>query len=114
MTDTAPQTPPPAPAAQPVSPPVIPGRTLGIVGLILTFFVSLIGLILSAVARSQSKKAGYSNTPATVGIVLGIIFLVVQIIGIVIAIIAFADIAAQCAGLGNGVHHINGVTYTCS
>jgi hypothetical protein len=61
----------------------------------------------------QSSRAGVRNTPSTVGIVLGIIFTV----GVVIAAIALAGtigaVASECANLGSGVHHINGVTYTC-
>lgn len=67
-------TPAPAPA------PVVPGKTLGIVALIVTFFFSVVGLILGLVARSQSKAAGVQNTPATVAIILGIIFTVVSIL----------------------------------
>ncbi len=49
------------------------------------FFTVVIGLILSAVANSQSKAAGYKNTPAKIGIILGIVFLV---LGLIIGIIA--------------------------
>lgn len=75
MTDATPA-PVPAPA-----PATYPGKTLGIVGLIVAFFFSVIGIILSAVALSQSKAAGYKNTPAKVGLILGIVFLVLTIIG---------------------------------
>ncbi|MEV7692438.1 hypothetical protein AB0N73_03805 [Microbacterium sp. NPDC089189] len=60
-----------------------PGKTLGIVGLIVAIFFNLIGLIISAIAFSQSKKAGYKNTPALVGIIIGSVLLV---IGIIVAI----------------------------
>jgi hypothetical protein len=106
----------PAPAPVPAAPAAAPGKTLGIVGLILSFFgpVSLIGLILSIVARSQSKKAGVSNTPATVGIVIGLIVLVISIIVFIILGVTAAALVAQCADLGPGVHDVNGVTVTCS
>ena len=106
----------PAPAPAPVPAAAAPGKTLGVVGLILSFFgpVSLIGLILSIVARSQSKKAGVSNTPATVGIVIGLIVLVISIISIIVLGISAAALVAQCADLGPGVHDVNGVTVTCS
>ena len=69
----------PAPAARRRPAPTSDaGKTLGIVGLVLAFVFSLAGLIVSAIARSQSKKAGVKNTPATVGLVLSIIFLVLQ------------------------------------
>ena len=104
----------PMPAAAPAPAPVSDGKTLGIVGLILAFFVSLAGLIVSLIAKSQSKKAGVPNGPATAGIVLSIIFLVVWLI---IAIVAFSTgfaLFSECAGRGPGVYELdNGVTLTC-
>ncbi|HEY5785073.1 MAG TPA: hypothetical protein VIT65_09875, partial [Microlunatus sp.] len=41
-----------------------PGKTLGIIGLVLSFFTAIIGLIISIVALRKSKKAGFKNTPA--------------------------------------------------
>lgn len=63
------------------APAPIPGKTLGIVALIVVFFFSLVGLILGLVAQSQSKSAGIANTPAKVAVILGIIFLALQIVG---------------------------------
>src|SRR5215210_123597 len=65
---------PPAPA------PRDPGRTLGIVGLILAFFCSLIGLIISIIAYRQSQQAGYKNNIAMAGIIVGAISLVLGLI----------------------------------
>lgn len=64
-----------------------PGKTLGIVGLVLAIFFNLIGLIVSAVAYSQSKKAGYKNTPALVGIIIGAVLLALGIIFAIISIV---------------------------
>lgn len=64
-----------------------PGKTLGIVGLVLVFVTVVIGLILSAVALSQSKKAGYTNTPAKIGVILGSVFVGLIVIWIVIVAI---------------------------
>ena len=99
----------PAPAA----PATVPGKTLGVVGLILSFFSGPIGLIVSAVARSQSKKAGFKNTPATVGIVIGLLSTIGIIIAIVGGILGASALLSQCADLGPGVHESNGVTITC-
>jgi hypothetical protein len=98
---------PPA-AAAPVS---APGKTLGIVGLVFAFLIPLLGLILSIVAKVQSRGAGVKNTPSTVGIVLSIIFMVGYVL-IVVAV--FGSLFAGCAQLGPGVHDVNGVTLTCS
>jgi uncharacterized protein YacL len=68
------QPPPTGPPAQD------PGRTMGIVGLILAIFCSLIGLIVSAIAYNTSKKAGYQNNIALAGIIVGIVSLVLGLV----------------------------------
>src|SRR5215212_1434465 len=62
-------------AYPPGPPPADPGRTLGIVGLILAFFCSLIGLIISIIAYRQSQQAGYKNNIALAGIIVGAVSL---------------------------------------
>jgi hypothetical protein len=64
-----------------------PGKTLGVVGLVLAIFFNLIGLIISAVAYNQSKKAGYKNTPALVGLIIGAVLLALGIIFAIISIV---------------------------
>ncbi|MBA8793782.1 ABC-type Na+ efflux pump permease subunit [Friedmanniella endophytica] len=70
-------------ATQPVpaqAPADYPGKTLGIVGVVLAFLAPLVGLILSAVALNQSKAVGVKNTPAKVGLIVGIILTVLYIV----------------------------------
>lgn len=94
MTDTqipAPVVPTPmAPAAS------VPGQVLGIIGLIAACLipVTLVGLILSIVARSQSKKAGVSNTPAKVGMIIGIILTTIVVL-YWISVIVLAIVGAR-------------------
>jgi hypothetical protein len=95
------------------APVAVPGKTLGIVALILAFLASPIGFILGLVAKSQSKKAGASNTPATVAIVLGLIGTIFYAILIAAAIAGASALLGQCADLGPGVHENGGVTITC-
>ncbi|MCS5722746.1 DUF4190 domain-containing protein [Herbiconiux sp. CPCC 203407] len=104
-------------------PATVPGKTLGLVGMIISivsFFIvpfigHIAGIIVSAIAKSQSKKGGVEkNTPATVGIVLGVIGVVLSIIGIIIFVVVIAAVVGQCGDLGPGTHVIDGVTYTCS
>ncbi|MEP6482214.1 MAG: hypothetical protein ABJA94_09430 [Rhodoglobus sp.] len=90
------------------------GKTLGIVALIVSFFISLLGIILGFIARGQSKKAGLKNGPATAAIVLGFIFLIISIIAIAISVAGASALLAQCGDLGPGVHDVSGVTVTCS
>jgi len=79
----------PAPAAPAPAAPAgdYPGKTLGIVGLILAFVFTLAGLIVSIIAYNQSKAAGFKNTPAKVGLILSIIFLVLGVLGLLIALV---------------------------
>jgi len=117
---------PPAPAAGPAvpAPPrasdtyaqlaaVNPGRTLGIVGLILAFFVSPAGIIVSAIGLSKSRKSGNKNGLALAGLILSIVFFIIAIVVTALLVGAAVEVLNQCAGLGGGVQQINGVTVTC-
>ena len=106
---------PPAPYGAPAS-PTIPGKTMGIVACILSFFVQLIALILGIVALVQSKKAGYKNGWALAAIIISSVLMVISIIVGIFLIIgigaAAAAFARLCAEYGSGVHEIDGVTVT--
>ncbi|MFD4959316.1 DUF4190 domain-containing protein [Microbacterium sp. NPDC058389] len=109
---------PPAPYGAPAPGAPVPGKTLGIVALVVVFFASLIGLILGYIARSQSKKAGVPNTPAKVAIILGWIFLVLGIIAAIILTIVLVSLGSSlaqiCAGYDPGVYTLSdGSTITC-
>jgi hypothetical protein len=73
-----------------------PGKMLGIVGLIAAILINLVGLVVSIIAYSQSKKAGYKNTPALIGIAVGAVFFVLSLI------IGIVSIAAGIAASGMG------------
>ncbi|PJJ65227.1 DUF4190 domain-containing protein [Compostimonas suwonensis] len=109
------------PAGAPVPPPNYapaapqnPGKTLGIVGFILSFFVSIVGLVLSIIAMVQSRKAGQSNGFALAGIIISSLALIVTIIVIIVVAVAAGAVLSQCAELGNGEHLVNGVMITCN
>lgn len=61
-----------------------PGRSLGIIGLIFSVsgifcgLLALVGAIISTVAFVRSRKAGYLNRYALIGIIAGLIMLVVS------------------------------------
>jgi hypothetical protein len=59
-----------------------PGNTLGIVGLILAIIPcsSTIGLVLSIVAYIISRRAGYQNSKALAGIIIGAAWLFIGLI----------------------------------
>jgi hypothetical protein len=69
-----------APAPQTPAPADYPGKTLGIVGLVLAILLPVVGLIISIVANSQSKKAGYKNGLAKAGIIVGAILTALGVI----------------------------------
>ncbi|WP_058612887.1 hypothetical protein [Microbacterium testaceum] len=91
-----------------------PGKMLGIAGLIAAFPFSLIGLILSIVAFVQSRKAGYQNVPALIGIIVGAMLLLVFTAVVIVVAVMLASIIGQCAELGPGTHYVDGAKYTCS
>lgn len=106
---------------QPVAAPPgtdFPGKTLGIVGLILAIFFNLIGMIVSIIANKQSKDAGYKNGPAKAGIIVGAVLLalsvIVTIIIVVVGIGAAGALLEQCAGLEPGVYTDGNTTITCN
>ncbi|GAB3604258.1 DUF4190 domain-containing protein [Microbacterium aureliae] len=138
MTDplTPPSSQPTPPPAQPTPPPAyssappppaytgapgtgpVPGRTLGIVAFVLSFFVQLVALVLGIVALVQSRKAGVKNGWAVAAIVISAVLMVVGVV-VVITVLTFAipaaeDLARICAELGPGMHTLDsGVTITC-
>jgi Na+/H+-dicarboxylate symporter len=114
--------PTPPPAGYNAAPAATPGKTLGIVGLILAFFIPLVGLILGIVGLNQSKKAGRKNGIALAAIIVSSVFIV---IGIIVAIVVgvgaasagqlVGDAIQQCQQLGeSGVITINGTEVQCS
>lgn len=65
----------PAPQAGP-----LPGKTLGIVGLVLAILCSLIGAIVSFIAYRQSAAAGWKNNVALAGIIVGVALFVISLV----------------------------------
>ena len=65
----------PAPQAGP-----LPGKTLGIVGLVLAIFCSLIGAIVSFIAYRQSAAAGWKNNVAQAGVIVGPVLFVIGLV----------------------------------
>lgn len=95
-----------------------PGRTLGIVALVLAFLFAIAGLITGIIARKKSKEAGYSNGFAKWAIILSIVFMVLGLIAS-IALIAggaalFGAVADLCAGYDAGTYETTtGEVITC-
>ncbi|WP_409048186.1 DUF4190 domain-containing protein [Microbacterium sp. HA-8] len=112
--------PPPAYATSSPAPGApVPGKTLGIVAFILSFFVQLVALILGIIALVQSRKAGAKNGWALAAIIISVILMIIGII-VGIALIGLAIGAAEeyarlCSEYGPGTHEVSsGVTITCN
>jgi hypothetical protein len=127
----APQYAPPVAPQQSVAPPVapsyaqqpqpqyvqvVPGKTLGIVALVLSLLggLSVIGIILGFVARAQSKAAGFPNTPAKIAIIIGFIVVGLATIGIILFFVVAGSLVDYCAGVEPGTYQLeDGRTITC-
>ena len=73
--------------------PVNPGKTMGIVALVLSLIgLNVVGIIVGFVGLNQSKKAGQKNGLALAGIIIGFVSLIA-----VIALVASGN--ALVAGL---------------
>ncbi|MFM2353984.1 MAG: hypothetical protein RLZZ608_1390 [Actinomycetota bacterium] len=64
-----------APAPAPAVTPEYPGQSLGITGLVFSFVLPLVGLVLGVIAYNWSKKAGVVNGPARAAVIVGGIIL---------------------------------------
>lgn len=86
----------PAPGSEtPVTPVVkqeFPGQTLGIVALVLAFFMQLPALVMGIIAWNWSNRAGVSNTPAKASVFVSIGLMVLGIIVLVGWLVALASL----------------------
>lgn len=95
-----------------------PGKTLGIVGFILSLipFLNVVGLIISIVAMVKSRKARMGNGFALAGIIIGALAVIATVI-IIIAVVAFAplisEVAEFCEQAGPGPQTFQGETIQC-
>lgn len=74
------------------------GYALGLAGFITSFFFGIVGIILSAIGRSQASKAGKRNPFATAGIIIGIAQTVITalfVAGVIALIFAVAHACEQ-------------------
>ncbi|MHA7295488.1 DUF4190 domain-containing protein [Arthrobacter sp. HLT1-21] len=95
-----------------------PGKTLGIVGLILSLIpgLNIVGLIISIVAMVKSRKARMGNGFALAGIIIGALAVIATIV-MVIAFVAFipviTELAEFCQQTGPGQQTFQGEPVQC-
>jgi hypothetical protein len=109
---------PPATYGAPAQ-PTIPGRTMGIVAFILSFFVQLIALILGIVALVQSKKAGHKNGWALAAIIISSVLMVLGVIlffAIIVPLITFSsEVFQACQAVDfSGTVTVRGIPVDCA
>ncbi|CAN5339541.1 hypothetical protein BH09ACT6_BH09ACT6_08470 [soil metagenome] len=106
---------PPTPPSYGAPEASVPGKTLGIVALVVAIFFNIIGLILGIVALVQSRRVGAKNGPAVAAIIVGaVLFVLGIVIAIVVVAVGVGTVSSLCSGLPSGVHHLDsGVTVTC-
>lgn len=63
--------------------PEYPGQTMGVIALVLSFFMQIPALILGIIAWSWSNKAGASNVPAKVAVAVSAVLLVLGVLVLV-------------------------------
>ena len=95
-----------------------PGKTLGIVGFILSLipFLNVVGLIVSIVAMVKSRKARMGNGFALAGIIIGALAVIATIVIVVVVIAALpyaAEVFEFCEQVGPGPQTFEGSPIEC-
>lgn len=73
-----------------------PGFALGLAGFITSFVAGPVGLILSAIGLSQSKRIGKGNTFGLAGLIIGIVQTALSLIGIAAFVVGAVLLASYC------------------
>lgn len=95
-----------------------PGHLLALIGILVSVFgFAAVGTVLSVVAYVKSKNAGFKNTLAIWGIVVGAVLFVLGTLAVIafgyFFIEIFGGIMQKCNELGPGTHVVDGTTFTC-
>ena len=77
-----------------------PGQTMGIVALVLSFFLQIPALILGIIAWVWSNKAGVSNVPAKVAVAVSAVLSILGILVVVGWVILVLSAVGGIAELG--------------
>jgi len=78
--------------------PEYPGQTMGVVALVLSFFLQIPALILGIIAWVWSNKAGVSNVPAKVAVAVSAVLLVLGLLAVVGWIILLVSTVGGAGG----------------
>jgi predicted transporter len=84
----------PTPATPATAVKEYPGQTLGVVALVLSFFLQIPALIMGIIAWNWSNRAGVANTPAKVSVFVSIGLIVLGILALVGWVILLASVGS--------------------
>ncbi|MCU1404074.1 MAG: hypothetical protein JWQ43_377 [Glaciihabitans sp.] len=97
---------------------VNPGKTLGIVALVLAFPFNIVGTIIGIIALVQSRRAGFKNGPALAAIIVGAVIFLAWIVVIVLAVTLATtygtELVQQCTDNPGGSIVISGQEVSCA
>lgn len=105
-----------APGPYPVAAQPAPSAALAIVGLVTAAIpcTALVGLVISIVVLVRGRRGGVPGRGlAVAGVIVGALWLVAGIVALALGAFGIAGLVDTCAELGDGVHEVDGVTYTC-
>lgn len=91
------------PGYPPAYAPDPPGKTMGIIGFVLAFVIPPAGIVVSAMALSDSKKVGYDNALGKWGLWLSIIFTALGVLAI-LAYVMFFVVFFGAMGMSAGAY----------
>lgn len=79
--------------------PEFPGQTLGIVALVLAFFLQVPALVMGIIAWVWSNRAGASNVPAKVAVAVSATLMVLGLLAVIGWVVFIAALVGD-AGMG--------------
>ena len=95
-----------------------PGSTFGVIGLVMAFFIAPIGIVLSAIGLSKSKKSGFKNNLALAGIIVGSIVSVLVVLSIILLVSSAAgeleEFKKDCEAKNGTFLDTGSGTYKCT
>ncbi|MFS0729433.1 hypothetical protein ABC270_05050 [Curtobacterium sp. 1P10AnD] len=91
-------------------------RSLARTGLILSIFplTDLAGIVLSAVAFIRLGRVNEGRAIALAGIIVALATVLLTVIAVMLIVPEFVHAFQVCSSLGDGVHVVRGVKYTCN
>ncbi len=88
-------------------------KSLATIGLLFSFFLGPVGLVICVIALFRSRRRGGSEPAAIAGVIVGALSSMVFIAAMWFIASFFSGQIGPCAELGPGTHEVGLVTYEC-